>query len=305
MSTEYFRHEFLRFECVRYVSFGNWSLQLPSREELAQAGFYYGNECFRVHCFSCGITVDMWHVNRSPLDQHLHINPNCPYILGRDPNIISMQASPRPNAYFPIAERPFNPRPSSHHTSLEEPSLSHVPHNLTAGNKKASGMVRFLELPSRTEHTLDSLGFYAMMRKEEERLKTFAKGGWPFEFATPSAMAKNGFFHCLLGSVVQCAFCHVVIIQWTYDTEPDSIHERESPACPMVLRQDCGNVAIPVPEQADYDRNTTCVLCLEAQRAILFKPCNHFVSCSLCAAKQTKCPVCRAPVKGQLKLKLQ
>ena len=152
---------------------------------------------------------------------------------------------------------------------------------------------------------MDAYGLFALMRKEEERRQTFALGGWPFEFSSPSSMAENGFFHCLLGNVVQCAFCQMVVSPWTFAREPKSVQINESPMCPFIQGNGCGNIPVPNDPLPDLDRNTTCLLCLEAQRSVLFKPCNHFACCSCCAARQRDCPVCRSRVVAQMKIKLQ
>ncbi len=39
-----------------------------------------------------------------------------------------------------------------------------------------------------------------------------------------------------------------------------------------------------------------CSVCLNAQRIVVLKPCNHFCVCSGCAAKLEKCPICRVAV---------
>ena len=305
MSTDYFRHAFLRFESVRYLTFHNWSLQTVDRKELAHAGFYYSNSCFRVHCFSCGITLDMWQVQRSPLAYHYTINPYCPFLRGKDSSILALEAAPRPNAYTPIVAQGGQLEFSEPGATLEEPEMMVILDRLGSYNKKASGIKCFIELPARTDHTLDPVGFKLLMKKEAERLKTFALGGWPFEFSSPQSMAKNGFFHCLLGNVVQCAFCDMVVSPWTFDSDPKSLHENESANCPLLQGANCENVPIPSPPVPELDRNTSCLVCLESQRCVLFKPCDHFVCCSICAARQRTCPVCRVTLAAQLQVKLQ
>jgi hypothetical protein len=58
-------------------------------------------------------------------------------------------------------------------------------------------------------------------------------------------------------------------------------------------------------DQLDID--VTCVICLDAKRAVCFFPCSCFCLCEACAAKVWKesprlCPACRKPVRKQMKL---
>jgi hypothetical protein len=52
----------------------------------------------------------------------------------------------------------------------------------------------------------------------------------------------------------------------------------------------------PAPAPAPDSEAHTCVVCLEAQRAVLLLPCRHFVMCAACAdglPQPRLCPVCR------------
>lgn len=41
---------------------------------------------------------------------------------------------------------------------------------------------------------------------------------------------------------------------------------------------------------------TSCVVCCEEERAILFERCNHVVCCTKCCSNIRECPICRTPV---------
>jgi hypothetical protein len=45
-------------------------------------------------------------------------------------------------------------------------------------------------------------------------------------------------------------------------------------------------------EKEDVD----CKICFSKQRAVVFLPCGHFVCCSKCGLKVTKCPMCRMAI---------
>eukprot|EP01062_Namystynia_karyoxenos_P081401 TRINITY_DN894_c0_g2_i1.p1 TRINITY_DN894_c0_g2~~TRINITY_DN894_c0_g2_i1.p1 ORF type:complete len:660 (+),score=170.71 TRINITY_DN894_c0_g2_i1:87-2066(+) len=58
------------------------------------------------------------------------------------------------------------------------------------------------------------------------------------------------------------------------------------------------------PEQPDPAPNpetppgarTTCVVCLDARRCMIFDPCRHMVCCAVCAEQVAECPLCRVAV---------
>lgn len=43
------------------------------------------------------------------------------------------------------------------------------------------------------------------------------------------------------------------------------------------------------------DEKSLCICCLTEQKSILFRPCNHMISCDVCAWKIEVCPMCREP----------
>jgi hypothetical protein len=62
--------------------------------------------------------------------------------------------------------------------------------------------------------------------------------------------------------------------------------------------------APPAPPAPDPEA-LICVVCLEAQRAVVLLPCRHFVTCATCAATLPQprlCPMCRVPVADVMPL---
>ena len=61
-----------------------------------------------------------------------------------------------------------------------------------------------------------------------------------------------------------------------------------------------------VPGSADeQNKSTTCVVCQVKQREMAFSPCNHLCVCMGCAIFDKfngKCPTCREPVTGMLRI---
>ena len=51
---------------------------------------------------------------------------------------------------------------------------------------------------------------------------------------------------------------------------------------------------------AELEHRTTCVMCMENERGVVFQPCFHLVSCTSCQERVGICPVCRATICGRL-----
>lgn len=43
-----------------------------------------------------------------------------------------------------------------------------------------------------------------------------------------------------------------------------------------------------------------CKVCLTQEKSVVFLPCRHLLACVQCAAELSKCPVCRAAIKGKV-----
>ncbi|KAK3096447.1 hypothetical protein FSP39_000247 [Pinctada imbricata] len=57
-----------------------------------------------------------------------------------------------------------------------------------------------------------------------------------------------------------------------------------------------------VEENQAYKDMTTCKICTTEPVGIVFLPCGHLVCCPQCAPALKKCPMCRKPVKGTVRV---
>ena len=48
--------------------------------------------------------------------------------------------------------------------------------------------------------------------------------------------------------------------------------------------------------------NLTCQICFESEADIVFLPCGHIMCCAMCSPAITKCPMCRASIRGRIKI---
>ena len=42
-----------------------------------------------------------------------------------------------------------------------------------------------------------------------------------------------------------------------------------------------------------------CIICIEQERQIIFKPCNHIACCSTCSKNLQECPICRKQITSK------
>ena len=58
-----------------------------------------------------------------------------------------------------------------------------------------------------------------------------------------------------------------------------------------------------IENQTPRDNTTTCIVCMDARRDIVFKPCNHLCTCKACASQLEKvCPLCRQEITAEEKI---
>eukprot|EP01105_Mastigella_eilhardi_P007479 TRINITY_DN18914_c0_g1_i1.p1 TRINITY_DN18914_c0_g1~~TRINITY_DN18914_c0_g1_i1.p1 ORF type:complete len:286 (+),score=68.25 TRINITY_DN18914_c0_g1_i1:154-1011(+) len=101
-----------------------------------------------------------------------------------------------------------------------------------------------------------------------------------------------------------CDHCHRRVTQWT-DTEC----VMHCPLCSFDLCSWCCLVSEARPQPAPKPSvpptsipsgEVECIVCMAAQRRVLFQPCGHFVCCEVCAQQLQACPTCRAAIRERL-----
>ena len=85
--------------------------------------------------------------------------------------------------------------------------------------------------------------FSNSLRYEKERRKTFIE--WPFpDTASPTELAKDGFFFLRKRDYVCCIYCRKVFGSWQYRANIREAHLRLSPHCPFANDFPVGNVTL-------------------------------------------------------------
>ena len=54
-------------------------------------------------------------------------------------------------------------------------------------------------------------------------------------------------------------------------------------------------------EKSALEDQLVCVVCMDQQRSVTLKPCNHYNLCAVCAAREdlVQCPTCRTPITAK------
>ncbi|RWS07984.1 uncharacterized protein B4U79_05370 [Dinothrombium tinctorium] len=80
--------------------------------------------------------------------------------------------------------------------------------------------------------------------------------------------------YLFFGDNVQCAFCYVVIFNWT-ENEVDEAHRKAYPSSKFIGGEEVGNIPIQRNERNEENivRDINCVVCLSHVRSWLFHPC--------------------------------
>lgn len=297
------RHALLRFLHVRSATFISWPLDSPTAEEMATAGFFYTGYGTMVVCYSCGVSGSEW-TKESPIITHIRMNRTCLHLANVDVTLLTR----KPDCYgfyshsalTYVPPQKYQPTIEENQLLLKDDKLESPPTKLAVGqypNEFKDLVVPitiYIRLDAPTSNTiLDSQGYLILMRKEEERLKTFSAGGWMRTKPTKETLAANGFYHLLMPEYTQCAFCLCVVYLWQ-EVDVAKYHKETNPLCPFVK----GEVVTNTPLDIQPENRITCVVCLTQERSIVFIPCRHLASCKRCAdARKFKtCPVCRETI---------
>jgi hypothetical protein len=80
ISNKAYTPEFAQYE-ARLKTFQDWCGSFfHTRERMAEAGYFYNCTNDIVKCFFCNVILDKWDYIHSPINDHVHFSPDCPFI---------------------------------------------------------------------------------------------------------------------------------------------------------------------------------------------------------------------------------
>ncbi|XP_015795574.1 baculoviral IAP repeat-containing protein 8-like [Tetranychus urticae] len=148
------------------------------------------------------------------------------------------------------------------------------------------------------------------MKSKDARIATFAShDGHVIKEITPEKYAEAGFFSYGQHDAVTCYYCAGTIANWLPNDDPWNIHAHLFPDCMFVyLKRGKNFINLQVAriqpvssyepaKPVDDDKSRyECKICFSAEISVVFKPCEHMITCYDCAPQFNKCPWCKATV---------
>lgn len=247
----------------RLASYIDTELFVGCESTLAANGLHYNKTSSTLECCKCGFKLNTWISLEDTIGKHAQQPCSWNAQHARTPFLLHISTSNMlQNVELPLAAPPVEQQP------------------LTPDFKK--------------------------LEKLDERLKTF-EGRWPSNCKQkPEDLAKAGFF--LLQAKhdrVQCAYCKGILRNWEPHDIPLQEHIKHFPDCSFareLFSNAQGHDHKLTEENKQLKEARQCKICIDAEIDCVFLPCGHLISCSVCAPKLRTCPVCRAFIRGTVKI---
>lgn len=135
-------------------------------------------------------------------------------------------------------------------------------------------------------------------------------------------LAEAGFFYTGKEDETICYYCGGGLKDWQEEDQPWEQHARWFSKCPFVIvnmgqdfvnkhcnrtnknvvvKKRCSTKSVSMSKPMDK-QGIECIVCLAAQREIVFLPCKHFCSCTMCGLSVDNCVYCRTPIESVMKI---
>lgn len=196
----------------------------PSPMAFARGGFTYSGEGHKVSCPLCKLELNHLRREDNPAEEHRLRSPNCR--LGSSTNDTC-----RLTEVSPVGLRELRPLLDIYNAAVKRSGKHNAGVSAAATSCEPTlGVDR--ENPN-----------FELLRMEKLRLETFYD--WPSTaHASPTVLARAGFFYTGHGDRVYCAFCRKSLRSWVPEDDPFEEHRKHYPDCPFVRNMDVANVRI-------------------------------------------------------------
>ncbi|XP_033112436.1 baculoviral IAP repeat-containing protein 3-like [Anneissia japonica] len=277
-------------ETSRLATFSSWPHAKPDKWSIAMAGFFYQGFGDHVKCFYCGLALDSWEPNDDPFYEHAKFADRCTWLEYKKGK------------------------------------------NFIAESKKRHGLVQ----QGTTECGIKDLIPNDKLKKEEDSRQVNVD-----DVLITSRVVKNafelGFEEDVIKAVVKrhlednkgiFAMSNDDMIDQILNYEPNDVNvnvplskdaenEIANEFSKLQFEEKTHNASQDVPSTASEEPQSTeamlkqledlkdqqaCKVCLNLPANIVFRPCNHLVTCEECGRKLNSCPICREKVKDRIKI---
>ncbi|CAF1387990.1 unnamed protein product [Rotaria sp. Silwood1] len=270
----------------RLSSFDNWpSENLPSVDDLVQAGFFYTGKKTIVTCFYCNGSFQSFGPKDNPMIEHARWFPHCAYArqLCGDDLYRRVQESQRPRQEGPKANewRENNSESRSDTNTLTNNRLLLIPNDDILSRLVTAR----LNLPISQRLINENFTLPIVKRCWEDQLRikearsreALAKA-WASKNVITSTSVNTSNYQCHIeaaatGTSSSKSVHHATLQPTAIATEPE------------------GSPDNPMP-------SNLCVLCFTEEKRLACIPCGHLATCVPCGHLLRLCPICRCDIKA-------
>ncbi|KAI0982990.1 hypothetical protein GJ496_008433 [Pomphorhynchus laevis] len=268
-----------------------WPKEYPSADSCARAGLYFTSlKIGNLRCAFCNCVVQLSHYSQKPFNEHMRVNPDCPYLSAILTNGGSNEDESAQN--FAIAER-----------SYEKLKFNRIP--IDVNMSKTSIRLQTFKQPNKwtgklKPEDLADAGFFFC--GENDVVQCFHCGGtlshWE-KCDNPYDEHAIHFPHCdYIRRVIGDTRLQKLQLKKNNATRSEGSHiadafkimeSLQSKRTSSDHRQEKG--AKKGSEEID---DKLCMICYNCERQVVLTPCGHLIGCHSCCKGFTSCPICRA-----------
>lgn len=318
----YIRHEKLRHEINREITFLLADLDPELKKKIVNSGFYYEKNYELIICFSCNFYLrnftKYFTIKTNFFEIHKFYSPDCDFIKGDDVSILkTSKTNFCTYSHFMPQEKQKKWCESIQPTVFKfiSDSFDLLVDRDTCVVKKENTQEPFplfavnepIELPNAlgTSVKFRVNEFFCCMRSAQRRYQTYKwkNNMFPFNGLPILELVKSGFFYCLYGTVIQCFACRLIVGNLNpVIRKLQDIHQDESPWCPHFN----GRNGIDFPDlemkprlesvgQITENTEVQCKICLTLKIDVIAQ-CGHPM-CIPCSDELNICPFCRQDIR--------
>ncbi|XP_067676443.1 baculoviral IAP repeat-containing protein 7-A-like [Haliotis asinina] len=311
-------HPHYRNMQTRLESFRTWDTShVQDPRVLATAGFFYAGYSDCVRCFYCGVGLKTWEEGDDPFVEHVRWRSSCSYIRRLKGENFVIQALAHKVCLFPSEDELDLSRPIHFLKATEDretfqsyyivpcSDVDVVARTVEMGFSRQMVVRAVMEMsrsynnPRSAEETdhvpvsLEALLERLVLAPDEHDERhpnpqsrhqvSEVPQSLPARLTTPNTTANQP---SSLTNTTSSSTRH------PHGYPPGTDTSRSLP--PSLQRQ------LEEENRSLRDENT-CKVCLDRTSCIVFLPCGHLVSCAECAPALSRCPICRAHIRGTVR----
>ena len=263
-------------------------------EQMSQAGLYYLGERDRVKCWYCNGGLQNWEKFDNPWFEHAKWFRTCGYLLQKKgPEFIENISNRFLNLIRPAIINPAGPLVANapHHTSRSKSlSSSHeIPQIVDLGEHQR-------KLETRVNEEMQASSFVAEAKimgfSDEEIRETFLKH-----------IENHNTTFASFTNLVEC----ILALQKDKESSLTASTESQNRDHPSTSNKNNGSsITSPNPRQElkELRQTSSCKKCFQSKASVVFLPCGHLATCSICSKQNLRCPICKTKCNKKYKLAL-